>query len=97
MDLNELWRNILGELQVTVSKANFETWFKNTFIYERKKEVFTIGVPSIFIEDWLKKKYLKDLQKTIQNQTGESNPVIKFKTAVPKPEQLIVFEKNKLM
>lgn len=97
MDVNELWRNILGELQVTLSKANFETWFKNTFIYEYKKEVFTIGVPSIFIEDWLKKKYLKDLQKTIQNQTGESNLTIKFKIAAPKPEQVIHFEKNKLI
>lgn len=97
MDLNELWRNILGELQVTLSKANFETWFKNTFIYEAKKDVFTIGVPSFFIEDWLKRKYLKEIQKAFANQTSQANPVIKFKIATPSPEQIITFEKNKLI
>jgi chromosomal replication initiator protein len=97
MDLNELWRNILGELQITLSKANFETWFKNTFIFEYKKGVFTIGVPTFFVEDWLKKKYLKDIQKALQNQTKENGTVIKFKIAAPKPEQVISFEKDRLI
>ncbi len=97
MDLIELWRNILGELQITLSKANFETWFKRTFIYEHKKDVYTIGVPSFFIEDWFKKKYFKEIQRAFQNQTGESNLTIKFKIAEPKPEQIITFNKDKVI
>ena len=96
MNLNELWHNVLDELQITLSKANFVTWFKNTFIYERKKDVFTIGVPTFFIEDWLKTKYFREIQKAFQNQTGESNLVIKFKIASPKPEQVITFAKEKV-
>ncbi len=97
MDLNELWRNVLGELQITLSKANFETWFKNTFIYEQKKDVFTIGVPTFFVEDWLKKKYIKDIHRALQNQTGEQSLIIKFKISNPKPEQIITFSQDKLI
>ena len=97
MDLIEVWKIVLGELQVSLSRANFETWFRNTFIYEYKKGVFTIGVPTFFVEDWLKKKYLKDIQRVLQTQADEPITQIKFKIAVPKPEQVISFEKNKLI
>lgn len=97
MDLIEVWKIVLGELQVSLSRANFETWFRNTFIFEYKKGVFTIGVPTFFVEDWLKKKYLKDIQRVLQTQADEPITQIKFKIATPKPEQVISFEKNKLI
>lgn len=97
MNLNEIWRNTLGELQVTLSKANFVTWFKNTFIYDYKKGVFTIGVPTFFVEDWLKKKYLKEITKALQNQIGEPIQIVKFKIAAPKDDQIINLETSKLI
>jgi len=97
MDLIEVWKIVLGELQVSLSRANFETWFRNTFIYEYKKGVFTIGVPTFFVEDWLKKKYLKDIQRVLQTQADEPITQIKFKIAAPKPEQVISFDKTKVI
>jgi chromosomal replication initiator protein len=96
-DFVEIWRNTLGELQVTLSKANFETWFKNTFILDYKKGIFTIGVPTFFVEDWLKKKYLKEIQKALQKQIDDPIQLIKFKIAAPKPDQVVSFEKNKVI
>lgn len=97
MNNTEIWRNTLGELEVTLSRANFETWFKNTFIIDFNKSVFTIGVPTFFVEDWLKKKYLKDIQKALQAQVIEPILGIKFKIAVPSADQVIRFEKNKVV
>lgn len=97
MDLVEVWQNALGEIQVALSRANFETWFRNTFIYDYKKGIFTIGVPSIFYEGFLKKHYLKDITKALQNQSEEPVLGIKFKIALPSPEQLIILEKNKVI
>lgn len=97
MDYNETWRNALGELQVTLSRANFETWFKNTFIMEFNKGVFTIGVPTFFVEDWLKKKYLKEIFKALENQSEDPIQLVKFKIAAPSPNQVIKFEKNKVI
>jgi len=97
MEHTEIWRNALGELQVTLSRANFETWFKNTFIIDYNKGVFIIGVPTFFVEDWLKKKYLKDITKALQNQVEDPIQLIKFKIAAPSPDQVIQFEKNKVV
>jgi chromosomal replication initiator protein len=97
MDLVEIWRNTLGELQISLSKANFETWFKTTFIYEYKKGIFTIGVPTFFVEDWLKKKYLKEIQKALQNQIDEPIISIKFKIAAPKPDQVVALDQDKVI
>ncbi len=97
MDLVEIWQNALGELQVSLSRANFETWFRNTFIYDYKKGVFTIGVPSFFYEGFLKKHYLKEINKALQNQIDEPITSIKFKIANPSPEQVIILEKNKVI
>ena len=97
MDLVETWRNTLGELEVSISRANFTTWFKNTFIVEFKKGVFVIGVPTFFVEDWLKKKYFSEIEKALSHQVDEEIKQIKFKIATPSPEQLIVFDKNKVI
>jgi len=36
MTNEQLWQAILGELELTLSKANFTTWFKNTFIIKQE-------------------------------------------------------------
>lgn len=97
MNHAEIWRNTLGQLEVTLSRANFETWFKNTFIVDFSKSVFTIGVPTFFVEDWLKKKYLKDIQRALQSQIEEPILGIKFKIATPSADQVIHFEKSKVV
>jgi len=82
-DLEKIWFLALGELEVVISKANFQTWFRKTFIYDYKKDVFTIGVPTIFIEDYLKKHYLKEIKNALQKQIGEPIIEIKFKVSSP--------------
>src|SRR3972149_5487942 len=39
MNKEELWKACLGQLEITLSKANFSTWFKNTFIQITSKEI----------------------------------------------------------
>jgi hypothetical protein len=44
----QLWQAILGHLEVTLSKANFNTWFKNTSIIEKGAVGFPGIRPSLF-------------------------------------------------
>ena len=85
----KMWSLALGELEVVLSKANFTTWFRDTFIYDYKKGVFTIGVPTFFIEDWLKKKYIREIKNALQKQTKEKIEDIKFRVSSPpqKPQK----------
>ncbi|MFA5926709.1 MAG: chromosomal replication initiator protein DnaA [Patescibacteria group bacterium] len=97
MNVAEIWRNVLGELEVTLSKANFQTWFKGTFILEFKKGIFTIGVPNFFAEDWLKKKYLKEIQRALQKQVDEEVVAVKFKIATPPEGQANLIENTRVI
>ena len=72
MEDQKIWQAALGELELTLSRANFTTWFKNTFISDYRQDSITIAVPNTFTKAWLEKKYhsaiLKALQKITNNQ-----------------------------
>ncbi len=82
-DLEKIWKTALGELEVVLSKPNFTTWFKDTFIIDYKNAVFTIGVRSFFFEDTLKKRFTKEIRAALQKQVDKPIEEIKFKTASP--------------
>ncbi len=67
IDVKELWKNCLMEIESEVSKANFSTWFRNTSILKEDGGVVYIGVPNEFVRDWLKNKYHKLITKTMAN------------------------------
>ncbi|MDD5110282.1 MAG: chromosomal replication initiator protein DnaA [Patescibacteria group bacterium] len=75
MDNQQLWQATLGELELTLSRANFMTWFKNTFITTADGERVIVGVPNTFTKAWFEKKYhafiLRALQKVSENRIRE--------------------------
>ncbi|MBL7021969.1 chromosomal replication initiator protein DnaA [Patescibacteria group bacterium] len=88
---NQLWDAVLGELELTISKANFTTWFKNTFIHSVDESNIVVGVPNAFTKAWLENKYhdhiLTALNKSSQ---GKIDSVI-YKVASNKdqnPDQI---------
>ena len=70
MDNDQIWEATLGELELTLSKANFTTWFKNTRIVCNKDGEFVIGVPNHFTREWLQSKYNKNIARALQNTTN---------------------------
>ncbi|HEX8993620.1 MAG TPA: chromosomal replication initiator protein DnaA [Candidatus Paceibacterota bacterium] len=55
----ELWENALTDLELTIPKAAFNTWFRDTHIVRVEEGVVFVGVPSQFIRDWFATKYHK--------------------------------------
>ncbi|MBI2475022.1 chromosomal replication initiator protein DnaA [Candidatus Uhrbacteria bacterium] len=72
MNTNELWQAVLGELELSLSKANFTTWFKQTFISEVRENSVIVGVPNLFTKAWLEKKYAKEILQSLQDLTNGS-------------------------
>jgi len=66
MTNEELWKAVLGQMELSISKANFVTWFKNTSILENQGGVVTIGVPNGFAKEWLENKYNHHLLKALR-------------------------------
>jgi chromosomal replication initiator protein len=81
---NQLWETVLGELELTISKANFTTWFKNTFIYSLDGESVVIGVPNAFTKAWLENKYHSYILTALNKSSQGKIANIIYKVASPK-------------
>jgi len=67
MNNDELWKSAMGEIELSISKANFITWFKNTSIISIKDGLVVIGVPNGFAKEWLENKYKLYILKALRN------------------------------
>jgi chromosomal replication initiator protein len=70
MDAKQVWRAALGELQVTLSPANFETWLRDTALVEVDDTRFRISVPNGFAKDWLESRYRSLISQTLGKIVG---------------------------
>lgn len=68
----ELWEYILTQVELSISPANFNTWFGNSHIVKIGDEgVVYIGVPSQFFKDWYLKKFHTLLLKILRDISYE--------------------------
>ena len=68
----ELWEYMLTQVELSISPANFNTWFKNSFILKIGEDgVISIGVPSQFFKDWYVKKFHTLLLKIVRDVSYE--------------------------
>lgn len=67
MESEALWKTALSHIELSISKANFITWFKNTRILERTETEVTIAVPNGFAKEWLENKYNHYIIQALQS------------------------------
>jgi chromosomal replication initiator protein len=72
MDAKQVWRAALGELQVSLSPANFETWLRDTMLVDVDDNRFRIAVPNGFAKDWLESRYRSLISQTLARIVGYS-------------------------
>ena len=92
MTNEELWKAVLGEMELSLTKANFTTWFKNTLILSKDGQSIVVSVPNGFIREWLQNKFNKRILDSIRGFSPEvrevryvvGTPKIELKTT-PKP------------
>jgi len=57
MDHKQLWNGVLVEMELNVTKASFNTWFKDTYIMKHEGGAVYLSVPNAFVKEWLLNKY----------------------------------------
>ncbi len=67
----ELWEYVLTQVELSISPANFNTWFRDSFIVKIEEGVIYIGVPSQFFKDWFLKKFHSLLLKVVRDISYE--------------------------
>src|SRR3982751_1279638 len=79
-----LWQAVLGEIELSISRGNFVTWFKNTQLVKNKDDIVTVGVPNIFVKNQLEKKF-NDLVLEVLAKNGVKPERVEYKihTGIP--------------
>jgi chromosomal replication initiator protein len=79
MNTHEIWQAVLGELELSISKPNFVTWFKNTDILNCQDGITVICVPNAFNQAWLEKKYHQMIVASLERITGKPLKKLEYK------------------
>ncbi len=79
MNNHELWQAVLAELELSISKANFVTWFKNTGIMTFQQGQVLLVVPNAFTKAWLEKKYHQTIIKSLERISGKPIRKLEYK------------------
>ncbi|MDO8592201.1 MAG: chromosomal replication initiator protein DnaA [bacterium] len=84
MNNEQLWQAVLGEIELSLSRANFTTWFKNTFISSVADNRVIVCVPNTFTKAWLEKKYHKEIANALKNVSSTGVTEILYKVEIRK-------------
>ncbi|TMC74562.1 MAG: hypothetical protein E6J15_08845, partial [Chloroflexi bacterium] len=84
LNTKQLWTAALGELQVGLSRAQYDTWFKDTQVISEEDDVFLIGVPNAFAREWLESKFRPQVRAALQHLLGRTVDV-RFVTSSAAP------------
>jgi len=76
MQADKIWQAALGELQLQVSKANYNTWLKDSRGIDYADGVFTVAVPTAFIAEWLKGRLYSVVCRILATITGKITEVV---------------------
>lgn len=75
MNEQKLWQIVLSDIEPQLSKANFVTWFKSTYISSNKDGVVSVAVPNAFSKEWLENKYNKPIMKSLRDTSNSIKEV----------------------
>jgi chromosomal replication initiator protein len=56
MDAEQAWQSALGQLQMEMPKASFDTWVRDTRVASYEDGQFTISVRNAYARDWLESR-----------------------------------------
>jgi chromosomal replication initiator protein len=85
MKADQIWQAALGELQLQMTKATFDTWVKPTNVISYEDGSFVIGVPNAYAQDWLQTRLLSTIKRILVGIAGQS---VEVKFIVWAPEEV---------
>ncbi len=65
-----LWQAALGQLELQVTRPNFDTWLRNTAGLELEDGRLIVGVPSDFCVEWLRSRMSSVVDRTVSRLYG---------------------------
>jgi len=72
MNAKQLWQAALGELQMEMPRATFDTWVRDAELLTFEDGSFVIGVQNAYARDWLHERLLSTVKRVLTKMVGAS-------------------------
>jgi len=75
MNSQQAWQATLGQLQMEMSKAAFDTWVRSAELVSHSDEQFTVGVQNAYARDWLESRLSSTVNRLLTGIMGRPQSV----------------------
>ena len=65
MNAEQAWQSVLGQLQMEMPRASFDTWVRDTKPISYQDEILTIGVRNAYARDWLESRLASTVNRLL--------------------------------
>jgi chromosomal replication initiator protein len=72
LDPQQTWAAVLGELQLQMTRATFDTWLKSTYPVTYEDGTFIVATHSGYAKDWLENQLLTLVKRTLTRIVGRT-------------------------
>ncbi len=70
-----VWSAALGELQLQMTQATFDTWLRDSRFLKFEDGSFVVGVKSGYAKDWLETRLLATIKRTLARLAGRATDI----------------------
>ena len=65
MNAEQAWQSVLGQLQLEMPRASFDTWVRDTRPLAYDKGILTVGVGNAYARDWLESRLASTVSRLL--------------------------------
>ncbi|GAB4504751.1 MAG: chromosomal replication initiator protein DnaA [Anaerolineales bacterium] len=92
MNAEQAWQSVLGQLQMEMPRASFDTWVRDTQPLHFENGLMTVGVRNAYARDWLESRLAGTVSQMLTGMTA-SNVTVRFVVAQAHEESALFTER----
>lgn len=87
MQSEQIWQAVLGQLQMEMPRATFETWMRDTTLILQEDDAYVVGAPNAYAKDWLENRMTSPVKRTLSQIVGRNGLEVRFVVANHHPAE----------
>ena len=84
MNAEQAWQSVLGQLQMEMPRASFDTWVRDTKAVSYQEGILTVGVRNAYAREWLESRLASTVSRLLVGIMN-ANVVVNFVVNEPEP------------
>jgi chromosomal replication initiator protein len=86
-ELRGIWEKALEGIRPVISEKEYSLWISVLVLGELKDNIALIQAPNKFVAEWVTERYLKTLEKYLNEASGSINQIrVSFESVKKRPQ-----------